>query len=1250
MILSYIFDLCDLIDKRDSNLPFIGELNLFKEGLSLDYIKQKRDEISQRHAQDNIEKHLFFVVINNSFDMLDLLKGCYEGMIKDVVYFGDHQSCELHVICNYVMPDGFDLPKYEQTMIDLAKKQTVSLYSWIIEEYDYSGNIKLSDIQKSHAILRLVDFLQTHRNDSSVSLLSYKSSVSSKVIVDSDGNQQKVTEGTDKLCYHLFGNSFLFIDESKEKEAMLACYKYKNLQHLLNLTDKDIESYIKDKLQSCIHDRKQLDDAIDGSSEDFLISKIISVPASKITVCTQDILLKDSDNDKEYLVDAKTNKLTFIEDIATGQKHGLDGTDGLLKEYSDLLHQENDPQDVISDRFIKDLKDKLIIHFRLNLNRLNNAITDKRNDIIGSYKKTIEKYLSAFLDKKDDSNYTRLNSELNDSNVSNHSSNLDYGLAFLDVLIGGNSPKYLKDTDVAVGDVNLTGLLDETVEYKREKQLMFDECIKDYRNKTITDDNGISYFKTKFNGTDTEINKQRNVILDCNCELERWVNETKGKIWHKLTAKSKSIILFAACLLVTGLSICIRHKVLDESSDNVKSAPAVTDVRQTNSLNVYNIELKRTDDNLYSLKASSNASRNSDVNYELSVVNKRDTVVMYNSRNGKFTKVEACKSGYLLRVVEKSDEIVRKSEYVNVTGFGNARSKGRWIPILIFIIGALISAIPIVKVLIIRKKAQEELERQKNIKRGVMREFVSLANGVAEARYNYILAYHSVKTLLELLNYSKQKRTTLFSFKKQLFKQCIKYRLDSETSNNKEREQDNNTIEITRDNPRDLLFSGGNDIRRFCFNYSNTDSDRISVFFDDYCRKVARYETSKLDIMPQPELDLDAIIDEQIEPINEDKATATYTELSKTALIPTDSSGFLMDDIRQGQCGDCYFMAALASIAQKQPSYLPSMITPVGENHDIFTVKFYSESGDRVTVGINNKFWTENEEPLYAKISKDLGDGFDIWVMAVEKAWAKVNGGYEKIEGSSSDGNERVRRVEYSYALTGKNAYYCMTKQVSDKKMLLETMKEHFNKRGLPISLYSASGFENMDPTIVENHAYALRAINEDNTFDIFNPWNSRKEGEKGQHYNNKSIDFIVDNFDVVVFFDISESDFNNLDMTLNINRIDSLLGDIDNLFNKCYMDEECSVPIVFDGVIDESHLQKFVSYSIPLFRRNRIIDESGTIKQCLLYGKPSGKISAYIDEKIGIGNYQFIPIPEDKNACSMYRFIYDFTVDEFRN
>ena len=35
-----------------------------------------------------------------------------------------------------------------------------------------------------------------------------------------------------------------------------------------------------------------------------------------------------------------------------------------------------------------------------------------------------------------------------------------------------------------------------------------------------------------------------------------------------------------------------------------------------------------------------------------------------------------------------------------------------------------------------------------------------------------------------------------------------------------------------------------------------------------------------------------------------------------------------------------------------------------------------------------------------------------------------------------------------------------MTKQVSDKKMLLETMKEHFNKRGLPISLYSASGFE----------------------------------------------------------------------------------------------------------------------------------------------------------------------------------------------
>jgi hypothetical protein len=266
--------------------------------------------------------------------------------------------------------------------------------------------------------------------------------------------------------------------------------------------------------------------------------------------------------------------------------------------------------------------------------------------------------------------------------------------------------------------------------------------------------------------------------------------------------------------------------------------------------------------------------------------------------------------------------------------------------------------------------------------------------------------------------------------------------------------------------------------------------------------------------------------------------------------------------------------------------------------------------------------------------------------MAVEKAWAKVNkGGYDGIEGASGDGKERVRMVEYSYAVTGKSAFYCMTKNISDRQKLLEMMQKHVLTNKLPITLYSASpsdsSFTNKDPYLVENHAYALRAVHEDGTFDIFNPWNNHMADEdvRGKHYEKVDIDFIKDNFDVVVFFDIKEGDFSSFerDLTGNASEIE-LAGKIEALMNAGLHQLDPTFNQLND-LMNEEVLGKLYQHSVYLFNKARIKDLRGVDKteQNLIYMEPisvddnaNKKLRAYLTER-GEANINMLTKREDK-------------------
>jgi len=126
-----------------------------------------------------------------------------------------------------------------------------------------------------------------------------------------------------------------------------------------------------------------------------------------------------------------------------------------------------------------------------------------------------------------------------------------------------------------------------------------------------------------------------------------------------------------------------------------------------------------------------------------------------------------------------------------------------------------------------------------------------------------------------------------------------------------------------------------------------------------------------------------------------------------------DTSDIEPNDVSQGALGDCYLMAALAAVAQQDPERLRRMIQ---KNPDgTYTVTFSMRqppSGEYAPLPIlvGPDLPLVAGRPVFAQ-TLDFGFNGDVelWVALVEKAYAKLKGGYELIEGGwGEDALERI--------------------------------------------------------------------------------------------------------------------------------------------------------------------------------------------------------------------------------------------------
>jgi hypothetical protein len=214
-----------------------------------------------------------------------------------------------------------------------------------------------------------------------------------------------------------------------------------------------------------------------------------------------------------------------------------------------------------------------------------------------------------------------------------------------------------------------------------------------------------------------------------------------------------------------------------------------------------------------------------------------------------------------------------------------------------------------------------------------------------------------------------------------------------------------------------------------------------------------------------------------------------------------DKAAVDSNDVRQGQLGDCYLMAGMASVARANPELIQKLIKDNGDGTFDVTLylrdKSYSQPRPVVqTIDAQLAVKALGGSPLYANIGDTQGGSKELWPALLEKAMAQKKGSYDKISGGNvaKDGFNFAGAIEL---FTGKRENYFATDSLQEDDVLLmigAALEAHkpitVDTRNLETDAALTQKANGVN--VYWNHAYSPMKVDIDaRTIDLQNPWGS---------------------------------------------------------------------------------------------------------------------------------------------------------------
>ena len=227
------------------------------------------------------------------------------------------------------------------------------------------------------------------------------------------------------------------------------------------------------------------------------------------------------------------------------------------------------------------------------------------------------------------------------------------------------------------------------------------------------------------------------------------------------------------------------------------------------------------------------------------------------------------------------------------------------------------------------------------------------------------------------------------------------------------------------------------------------------------------------------------------------------------------------NDIKQGKCGDCYFLSTLSSLAEYPDRIKKIFLTDETNAAGCYAVQVYI-NGEKQTVVVDDYFPydTNQEQWAFSRPSKEDGAN-EIWVLVLEKVWAKIFGSYQRIESGTAG--------EAMYPLTGCPHQFFIHSNMKSQDKLWDNIL-YSDQQKFPMCTAVASQTDD-DLTnanvksvgLVDAHAYSLIGAklitlddkgNTERLVQVRNPWGKKEwqgawsdKSEKWDDFTKRQVD-----------------------------------------------------------------------------------------------------------------------------------------------